>query len=72
MKHIMLMGYVYRLSERNYLRVLRALAADKSFDLDALGTQVCAIDLNVTDMDAGDAQHELDWRHSVKAAAGRS
>jgi hypothetical protein len=66
MKHVMLMGYVYRLSNRNYIKLLRLIAKDQSFDLDTLGRQVCSLDKNVTDMQAGDAQMELDWLKSEK------
>jgi hypothetical protein len=64
MKYISDMGYVYRLSERSYVKLLRTIAAGEDRQLDTLGTLLCTLDKNITDLSAEDAQMELDWMKS--------
>lgn len=62
MKYVMLMGYVYRLTERRYRQLLRSIAREEAFDLDQLGRQVCSIAADVTDMDPQEAEMHLNYQ----------
>jgi len=66
MKIISQMGYLYRLSDRNYRKLLVAIAHEQPYDLDQLGKPYGSIDKNITDLQPGDAQMELDWMKSEK------
>lgn len=60
MKYATNMGGVWRLSDRSYRRLLRAIANDEEFDLDKLGKLVAEDPTDVTDMDAGEAKSILE------------
>ena len=53
------MGYVYRLTERSYRRLLRAIAKEQEYDLDRFGTRLATEYHNVTDTTAEEAQDML-------------
>lgn len=60
MKLVTNMGYVFRLSEKAYRRVLRKIAQEKEFDLYKEGTCLGYIQENVTDMSAEEAADLLE------------
>ena len=63
MKYVSSWGLVYRLSDRNYRKLLRAIVAgrDTGTVLTALGAQVvCTISSDLTDMTPEDASLELE------------
>jgi hypothetical protein len=66
MRYVVDMGYIYRLNERNYRRMLQQIAEGETVNLLTLGKLVGGIDRNITDMDADDAQMELDWLASER------
>lgn len=54
-------GCIYRMSERNYRKFLRAGAADGSVRVDAYGKQIGVIDFTATDAEPREYQDTLDW-----------
>jgi hypothetical protein len=60
MKIVTNMGYVYRLSEKAYRRVLRQISQDKNIDLDKEGTLLGCIESDVTDLSAEEAKDLLE------------
>jgi hypothetical protein len=48
-------GYVFRVSEANYRRLLRSIADDGEAQTESYGRLVGALDFNVTNLSAGDA-----------------
>jgi hypothetical protein len=59
MKLITHMDTVYRLSDRNYRRLLRAIAAAEPFTVSAYGRDLGTIDKNISDMEPDEAQGTL-------------
>lgn len=59
MRIVTTMGYVYRLSERRYRQLLRAIMNEEEFDLDVLGTRLADQYNNITDVTAEEAADEL-------------
>jgi hypothetical protein len=60
MKIVSSMGALYRLSERNYRKLLRLAAADEPYNLALLGTRIGTLDLNVTDLSPEEAAGTLE------------
>jgi hypothetical protein len=58
------MGYIYRLSEKNYRLMLARAAADQPLDLDGLARSIGHIERDVTDITVDEAQDALE---SIKA-----
>lgn len=56
-------GVIYRLSDRNYLKLLRQIANDQPAAIDTLGKQIAVIHETLTDMRADEAQSLLDWEN---------
>ena len=54
------MGYAYRVSERNYKRFLKDVAAGKDWNLEDYGKEVGSRTEQVTDITAEEAQAKLD------------
>ena len=52
MKIVSCYGGLWKLSNKQYAKLLADVAAGKTFDLDAYGKQFGQIDLNATDLDA--------------------
>ena len=66
MKIINEMGYLYRLSDRNYQRLLGEIARGDTYDLAKLGKPIGHITQNITDMSAEDAQEQLRWMRNTR------
>ena len=63
MKYVTCFGAVYRISERNYLRLLRAVAAGEGADLDKHGARPVGFTIHrdVTDITEEEAQEDLEY-----------
>lgn len=71
--YVTCMGAVYRLTERNYEKMLREWMETGGADVGALGTEVGAM-LNITDMSQEGAVMELDahnHRKSLRTKRGK-
>lgn len=64
MKLVMNMGYVYRLSDKAYRRVLAQITTDAEFDLDKEGTSLGYVISDLTDMGAEEARNELEFERA--------
>ena len=53
------MGFLYRLSDKNYKAILKSIAAGHEIYLEKAGVKLGQIEANLTDMKAEDAQYEL-------------
>lgn len=60
MKHITYWGGIYRMSDRNYLRLLRTIAKGEDVAIDRFGKQIAVHEADITDMTADNAKFELD------------
>lgn len=66
-RYVSCMGMLYRMSERNYIRMLKVWAKDGGADIEQFGVRMGAI-RNVTDMDQQDALDILQAVSDAKAA----
>jgi hypothetical protein len=58
MRYLSVMGYLYKVSERNYKRYLREVASQADPDLANFGKQLGEV-VNVTDLEAEEAALQL-------------
>lgn len=61
MKFVTWYGHVYRLTNRNYVSLLRAIAEEQPYELERLGHHVAVLDQDVTDMSAENAKDLIDY-----------
>lgn len=61
-KHVFVawFGMLWRMTERNYKRLIKRIAADEPWGLNDFGTYVGDLEFDVTDATAEDAQDKLD------------
>lgn len=59
MRFVSYYGDVYRLSDRNYRKLLRLIKDEQEFNLNAMGKRVAENIMSVTDMTAEQAADEL-------------
>jgi hypothetical protein len=72
MKLVTNMGYVYRLSDKAYRRVLRLISTDQAFDLEKEGTLLGYVEEDLTDLSSEEAGEKLETQREHVRTAKRT